>query len=370
MSVDHLKKQAKNAKHHLPDFIAQHSPPYALMECQEFVARINGYPSWHIAVKEAAHKAARPYDDPIAAFYSYDWRKSSLDGFMEVGNPTTCQIVEKRLSPAEAWSYLTEKSKSDPTGRNKVVLINQAGTAGGELLDKVYAENSGLAPHFSIITLTALSNRAGVMINPLDGLAADQITDLFGAILTPVASSEQLACCKDALNLLLSDVSPGAIDLCGIQYSVDRLVRLAKGGWTKNDEDFLETFPDENRHEEARDFLDLHRQRLPDLVRPLDALLTRLAAPGLDTTFNPRRCREMGECRDEAFAIVGGSEPEPLFDLFAELSVVDLGLGSDDLDHLAALFVTAKIRVASQWLSRSMAWGDETPKVELVLVKL
>jgi len=50
MSIDSLRKQAKNLKRLLPEFLAQHGgAPLSLAACQELVARLHGYPHWHAA---------------------------------------------------------------------------------------------------------------------------------------------------------------------------------------------------------------------------------------------------------------------------------------------------------------------------------
>ena len=49
MSIDRLKKQAKNAQKLLEDFLAAHTPPFKLSDCQDLVARLNGYPDWFAA---------------------------------------------------------------------------------------------------------------------------------------------------------------------------------------------------------------------------------------------------------------------------------------------------------------------------------
>lgn len=52
MSIDHLKKQAKNLKAFLPTFLEAHpSGTATLADFQELVARISGYPSWHAALQ-------------------------------------------------------------------------------------------------------------------------------------------------------------------------------------------------------------------------------------------------------------------------------------------------------------------------------
>lgn len=59
MSVEHLKKQSKNAQKLLPDFVRQHQPPYKLADCQQFIARLHGYPDWHAAQNNARESDTR-----------------------------------------------------------------------------------------------------------------------------------------------------------------------------------------------------------------------------------------------------------------------------------------------------------------------
>lgn len=50
MSIDHLKKQAKNLKRLWPEFATSHGEAPSLAACQELIARCSGYASWHAAV--------------------------------------------------------------------------------------------------------------------------------------------------------------------------------------------------------------------------------------------------------------------------------------------------------------------------------
>lgn len=51
MSIEHLKKQSRNLKKLLPDFIKSHPNGEApLAQIQDLIARSSGYPSWHAAV--------------------------------------------------------------------------------------------------------------------------------------------------------------------------------------------------------------------------------------------------------------------------------------------------------------------------------
>jgi hypothetical protein len=59
MSIDHLKKQAKNLKAALPAFLEQHPSGAApLAAFQELVARASGYPNWHVAVQAKSNPPA------------------------------------------------------------------------------------------------------------------------------------------------------------------------------------------------------------------------------------------------------------------------------------------------------------------------
>lgn len=54
MSIDKLKKQSKNLLHLLPSFIQSNAQGISLSTCQELVAQISGYPSWHAAMQRLA----------------------------------------------------------------------------------------------------------------------------------------------------------------------------------------------------------------------------------------------------------------------------------------------------------------------------
>ena len=60
MSVDHLKKQAKNAQRLLEEFRAAPLGPIKLSQAQEFVARLEGYPDWHAALAKHENEREQP----------------------------------------------------------------------------------------------------------------------------------------------------------------------------------------------------------------------------------------------------------------------------------------------------------------------
>lgn len=362
MSVDHLKKQAKTAKQLLLKLFERHPPPYSLAESQEFVAHIQGYPSWHIALKAQGRKSALS-DDPIAAFYGYDWRQASLNGCTGLDDPTTCRVVETPMSPADAQAYLRNKGSAPLPMDDAIVVINSAGKVGRDSIDEMVARDA-LAKGFGMMSFVTISHRTGATINPVGGFSSAQVASLFCSLLDSVASPQQVVCCREALDLVLPQERTNLLDLRTIQQAVDRLIRLAQGGWSKDDEDFYETFPVEDRHGEAHALVGRYGEKIPSLVRPLDALLTRLTVPGLDKAFDPGLCEAEGEGRDEAFDV----GPEGFSMGCHGLQFIDLNFGSDVLNHLAALLVLAKIRFASRF-HQGFGLTEALPTIEVLWMR-
>jgi hypothetical protein len=61
VSIEQLKKQAKNLQKLYPDFAAKHSAvPPKLSDFQELAARTQGYPSWHAAITRKEQLVASP----------------------------------------------------------------------------------------------------------------------------------------------------------------------------------------------------------------------------------------------------------------------------------------------------------------------
>lgn len=67
MTLEHLKKQAKNAQKLLDSFGV--APSVKLAQAQEFVARLHGYPSWHDAVESLKDEKAAPKKTTLAPEY-------------------------------------------------------------------------------------------------------------------------------------------------------------------------------------------------------------------------------------------------------------------------------------------------------------
>ena len=65
MSIDHIKKQAKNLRRLLPAYLADHPDGTgSLADFQELIARTHGYPSFHALV--SAHSESPPSAGPVS----------------------------------------------------------------------------------------------------------------------------------------------------------------------------------------------------------------------------------------------------------------------------------------------------------------
>lgn len=131
MSVDHLKKQAKNLKAALPAFIQDHPTGAApLSAFQELVAGINGYPSWHAAVASrgsgsealASSSAASTVDIVLGIEYR-DIVDYPSDGSTQPSRQVKCAVLqpvdEEKHAEADSalFSFTSLKGDLDEFGQ-------------------------------------------------------------------------------------------------------------------------------------------------------------------------------------------------------------------------------------------------------------
>lgn len=75
MSIEHLKKQAKNLSRLLPQHLTDHAKPDTLAACQELIAAVHGFPSWHAAIsRKGSLSEPRPNSLPAAGTAGPDSR--------------------------------------------------------------------------------------------------------------------------------------------------------------------------------------------------------------------------------------------------------------------------------------------------------
>lgn len=104
MSTDKLKKQSKNLLRLFPDFIRDHGSELRLADCQELVARLNGYPNWHAAMTRAGCTSQEPVDRPVQDFTP---TITEEDGHISVQLPGSNRTVSVRgTSPEQRQSLL------------------------------------------------------------------------------------------------------------------------------------------------------------------------------------------------------------------------------------------------------------------------
>lgn len=63
MSLESLKKQAKNLLRLLPGFVSKKGAALQLAHCQELVAQLHGYPNWHAATKRLSESDAPVFQE-------------------------------------------------------------------------------------------------------------------------------------------------------------------------------------------------------------------------------------------------------------------------------------------------------------------
>lgn len=341
MSIAQMKKRAKNAQHLLPDFIASHKPPYSLAECQAFVASLDGYPNWH-AVETKLKSQPINKEDPLAAFYQYDWSKIQADTFLPLPNDMDVQIHCCQSKQVERCMMERVKAR----GQQEVVLFVINTTTDSDVDELFFARYGGEELRESISFQSCISEfgsigqYAGLSVNPLLGMEYEKASFSIYAMLEPLLSQRQKQCTKEALQLLteLAALEIEEIEITSIYVRLVQLICLANGGKSKDvDLEFYDLFPEESMHDAATDFFERYGDNLPALLRPLDALLTRLESPGLVETLNPWVSMETHAARapllDDSF-----STP-----FSRGLHFINIDFGGATVNHIASLLVLMRI---------------------------
>lgn len=130
MSIDHLKKQAKNLKAALPAFLQLHPSGVApLAAFQELVAQMSGYPSWHAASlgrsgsrdSNAGHAPAQSLGITVAVERMYV-TEYAADGSEKLPREVRCAVfypddlTTHERSVDELDSFLEEHGSSEEFG--------------------------------------------------------------------------------------------------------------------------------------------------------------------------------------------------------------------------------------------------------------
>lgn len=358
MSLDHLKKQAKNAGELLDELFSTHPPPYTLAERQRLVARLAGYPSWHDAERAHGKRGDKPEDDPVADFYRYDWHRASLDINRLAGAASERDIHVVEIEAPQVYGALKELvAHRHNLVVQPAIIVNAAGRIGRDVHDRILNDEE-LIMQAGELSLSGLNHRRGTTIDLFKNLAPDQIAGAVSAILGTVASERQSECIDEVLRLLLAG---GLIkDLPALQAAVSELICLSSDDFAeRSDDDLWDLLGDaQDQWESAQRFLDRYRSHLSDLLRPLDACLTRLSVPGLDVTFSPRLAALRAEHRDECF---------PDWGHLPAINLVSLDFGNPMVDHLAALFVLIRIYGLSR-TAPFITFGDRPAPMRVIIM--
>lgn len=111
MSLDKMKKQAKNLLRLLPEFVREHPGELKLADCQELIARTHGFPNWHAA---ATHQATTVVNDVgVASSFvvlplSIQCEVQEIEEYTESGDlKSPCKYQFLRIAPTRSINAVT-----------------------------------------------------------------------------------------------------------------------------------------------------------------------------------------------------------------------------------------------------------------------
>lgn len=133
MSIDKIKKQARNLKRDLPAYIAEHPDGGTLTQVMDLVARSSGYPNLHAATEAA--KAAPVKERPVSSWSAilttdlHSWMRSRADDEGTVLAVEEAELNVKFLSTQDAQNEGKDLVLQKPRSNDNVFadLFEQLG---------------------------------------------------------------------------------------------------------------------------------------------------------------------------------------------------------------------------------------------------
>lgn len=377
MSIERIKKEAKNLQRLLPEFLASNTPPFKLTAVQKLVCQAKGFANMELACA-ALERNDDDATDPIGAFYRYPWTDidpsdvvASVKG--RTGTQVAVSVVDVETAPAWLKKHSERASKSGPP---QLTVIISAGAAGRELLDLLLEADSRqpaqrwLTKAYAMVSFSTLSQRVGITMNWLSNWSNEDIRGALKSMVKPVCSDRQFAACSSAIDIIVEQVDldadshseddtpvfgepPARITAEALSSKLQALLALSEGGWDKDSyEGFSGEFEDGPEDAMGKLFESCGGEDLRPSTRPLEALLTRLAA--------------LGDGEGHQSALGWRSSADNLeFESLGGLRLVLVDMESKRLDHVMAMAALAKFAATAQ--DRYQTPGDARP-MEVLLV--
>jgi hypothetical protein len=316
--------------------------------------------------------------DPIGAFYRYPWANiGPSDIVASVKGRTDTQVALSVVDLETAPAWLKKHSeRASNFGPAQLTVIISAGADGRELLDQLLEADSRqptnrlLTRAYALVSFSTLSQRVGITMNWLSNWTNEDIRSALKSFVKPVCSDPQFAACSSAIDIIVEQVDldtephseeelsgfrvpPARITVAELSSKLQALLALSEGGWDKDSSmGFSGEFEDGPEDAMGQLFESCGDEDLRPRTRPLEALLTRLAA--------------LGHGEGHQSSLGWRSSADNLdFESPGGLQLVLVDMESKRLDHVVAMAALAKFAATAQ--DRYQALGDGRP-MEVLLV--
>lgn len=376
MSIEQIKKAAKNLQRLLPGFLEKHKPPFVLTAVQQLTCQMSGYPNMEVATS-AMQRQDDETSDPMGRFYKYPWMEVDPSALMAcvTGRPRTefkLDVVGR--GQAMKW-FETELEAWDRNSMTPLVVVVTAGGGGSDLVHDLSEGpfRNSKNPIFHMTSFATLNQRTGITLNWLNGWALDDVKSVLKEMVRAVCSTNQFTACSSAIDVVVEQVdgdlpAPEVVDeeewapgrgaarlsVGALSAKLRALIALSEGGWSKHyPEDFASEFEDDDGDPAPRFVAAYAEQDLRHLLAPLESLLVRLAA--------------LGDGEGHGSSLGYREHADNLeFDTFGAAEFVMVEMESKRLDHAVAMAVLSKVAAT---MEDRHSWNPESKSmVRVVLV--
>ena len=374
MSIEQIKKSAKNLQRLLPAFVEKNRPPYPLTSMHQLVCQMNGYPNMEVA-HASAERQEDDGRDAISRFYRYPWMEvdpnrvlSSLKG--TAGITLRFAVV----ASADAVEWFRREIAGISQGE-ALIVIAAAASGGhdpvGDIKRFIDASDRTTGPRFAMSSFAHLSQRVGLAVNWFYDWSPEDVKSVLKEIVRPACSKNQFAACDRTIDLIVDqadrDLPPvetddddselvlsARFDISVLANKLCSLLALSNRGWSKDHNiDLASEFDDDDDDPAPKLLSDYDSQDLVNLLGPLESLLVRLSA--LD---NGTRCTTFLGFRPHVDNLEFGTA-------FGAVNFVTVDMGSKRLDHIMSIAVLAKAAATIEDPSR---FPNESSRAHVVLV--
>lgn len=386
MTIEQIKKSAKNLQRLLPEFLRAHNPPFSLTDLQRLVSQMAGYRNMEVAAAALKLKDEDGHD-AMGSFYHYPWMDidpAEVLGTIKYGTKVAIEMTVVDIASANTWftrrheAFDKAYGNEWPGSRVGLLAIVSAGDAGTSLIDKLSRHDQvrdvkeSLAYKYGELSFCTLSQSVGITVNWLNRWAIEDVAGVLKTMVRPVCSEAQRKACYALIDVVVAAVDGEAgseapdedsveggsarISVPALSSKLQALLALSEGGWTKNWSDGLD---DEFGDFDGPASVLLNQYAKADLralARPLESLLVRLAA--LETGSEHATslgCREGMDNVDFSYGSDYG------------LRFVSVEMGSSRLDHVMAMAVLSKFAATVRTESRLFP-EEKEPPLQVVLI--